>query len=108
MTVEINGEDYYVKFNQYALEIFTKHIDYECEATSAIYATVYAGLRGGAYVKRMDLNLDFEAVSDWVDIKLNDKKDKTVASLCEAWTETMFYKNWLQATKEMLGIEKKN
>lgn len=104
MYVEINGKDYYIKFNQYALEAFSKMLDWDGEVITSIYATVWAGLKGGAFVKQEDLDLTFEQVVDWVD-KKTDEDHQLIAKICNTWSDTFIYKKWIKQVKE--AVEKK-
>lgn len=106
MNIEINGKEYYVKFNQYALEIYTKHLDWENETASAIYATAYAGLMGGAYVRSNELELTFEDITDWCDSQIQTD-GKELIDLCNTWTDTFFYKKWLESVQDALRSVKK-
>lgn len=82
--IELKGKKRGLKFNQLAIEIFSKHLD-DTSNASMIYACIYAGLRGNSYVKREDVDYTFEDVCDWVDEA--SEEALTAASDCMASTD---------------------
>lgn len=98
--VNIGGKDRGLKFNQVALEVYSKHIDLQNAVnTSTIYATFYAGLVGNCYVKNEEVDFTFEDVTDWVD-ELYSKGKKEIEAVCKLWAETTVYREWLKEFKE--------
>ena len=106
MTVTIDGVEYPIKFNQYALEHYARMIDWDGEITTAIYAMVWAGLKGGAFVQMKELDISFEQVTDWVDKEMQGDS-KVIIEMSNLWTENYFYKKWLKAVKEAVSDKKK-
>lgn len=93
----LGGKDRGLKFNQYALEVFHKHVDYEhVSNASAVYATFYAGLKGCSYVKQEEPDYTFEDVCNWVDELYASGRTEDIKAVDKVWTETHAYRNWLQ------------
>jgi hypothetical protein len=101
--IEIGGKLRGLKFNQLALEVYNKNIDFERPMASAIYATFYAGLLGNCYVKREEPDFTFEQVTDWVDEIFSEKKDE-IEKVCKVWEDTNVYKDWLKEWQDTLSV----
>lgn len=50
--IEIGGKARGLKFNQYAMVTFYKHVDLKDYDASSVYAMIYGGLKANCYVKR--------------------------------------------------------
>lgn len=98
--VNIGGKDRGLKFNQLALEEYTKNVG--LSTATAIYATFYAGLMGNCYVKQEDPDFTFEQVCDWVDKMLEDKRKDEIEKVCALWAETNVYREWLKEFQDRL------
>lgn len=97
MQVTLNGKPRHLKFNQLALEIFTKHVDYET-THGALYAGIYGGLRGYSYVKREEVDYGFEEVCDWCD----EADQKELVAAYNEFTETRAFKEWYEKFKDLI------
>lgn len=104
--IEIGGKQRGVKFNQYAVILMAKFMDYEQYEASSAYAMIYGGLMACAYVKKQELindadveldgtqikageKVSFEQVCSWV-----DQLDKeTIDKVANVFMETQEYKN---------------
>lgn len=105
MDLIINDKSYYVKFNQLALEVYTDNLDFNSGGVSAIYSTIFAGITGGAYVKRLELDLTFEDICDFVDIQMQTEEGiKLITEVCNSWTDTLLYQKWIKEVRKTLGI----
>ena len=99
------GKERKLKCSQYALEVFTQHIDYERgQSISAVYATMYALLCAGCYLEKEEPDFSFEEVCDWVDENLDSKE---LIEACEMWANSFAYKKFISAAEDKLGVEKK-
>lgn len=100
--VNIGGKDRGLKFNQMALEVFTKNLDGNAVKSSTIYATFYAGLVGNCYAKREEPDFTFEDVVDWVD-ELYETDKEAIVKVCNAWEETNVFREWLKEFQEKVS-----
>lgn len=100
--VNIGGKDRGLKFNQMALEVFTKNLDENAVKSSTIYATFYAGLVGNCYAKREEPDFTFEDVVDWVD-ELYETDKEAIVKVCNAWEETNVFREWLKEFQEKVS-----
>lgn len=82
--IEIGGKLRGLKFNQMAIVILTQKIDPVNYVATANYAMVWAGLKGSAYVKGEELDLNFEQVCDLVDTLPQDILKLIDACLAES------------------------
>jgi len=99
--VDLGGKERGLKFNQLALETYVKNIDFTGgSVVSAVYATFYAGLIGNSYAKQEDVDYTFENVTDWVDTLYAEGRKEDIERVCNAWEETLVYRNWLAEFKE--------
>ena len=97
--IEIGGKLRGLKFNQEALELFVKHIDWLNQtAASEVYAGFYGGLVANARVKREEVDFNFENVCDWVDELTPEVK----AEAMKVMSETQKYKEWLSSFQEKI------
>lgn len=99
MEIQLAGQKRTLKFNQLALEVFTKSTDYST-AQADLYACVYAGLKAAAYVKREEFNLSFEQVCDMCD---ESDQDELVKAYNE-FTETAAFKTWYAKFEELVRV----
>lgn len=95
--LEIGGKERGLKFNQLALEVFTKHTDYETQRAD-LYACIFAGLRGNSYVKREEPDYTFEQVCEWCD----EANDDDLVKAYNEFTETQSFKKWYEKFKELI------
>lgn len=102
---EIGGRERGFKFNQYALEIFTLHLDQNAIKTSSIYATFYAGLRGNCYVKNEDPDFTFEDVVEWVDKLYEEGHLDVINEVNAVWENTFAYREWIREVENKLASE---
>ena len=72
-TINLNGKERGLKFNQLAIEIIAQYNDTNTN-TGFLYAMIYGGLRGNTYVKREEADYTFEEVCDWIDA-MPEKED---------------------------------
>jgi hypothetical protein len=100
MQVTLNGQLRALKFNQLALEVFTKHTDYET-TQGDLYACIYAGLKGQSYVKREPADYSFEEVCDWCD---NADQKELVAAYNE-FCETNQFKTWYAKFQDLISTK---
>jgi len=109
--ITLNNEKKRLKFNQGALEVYRKKIlalPIEMLNTGVVYACVYAGLMGDAYVTGKDFNESYETVCDWV-----DEADKIeLKAACDMFSQTTIYKETekeiLKVLEELSDVEKKS
>lgn len=109
MRIHLKNRDRLLKCNQLALEVYTKKLDFvEGQVTTAIYATIWALLFGGAYVEeKPNDDLTFEEVCDWCDEQIaNDGKE--LIDACNMWTDSFVYQQWITKAREAVGLEKKS
>ncbi len=99
LKVTLGGKERGVKFNQMALEVYAKHLDENAINTSAVYATLYAGLIANCYVKREEPDFTFEEVTNWTE-DLAETDPESVKSVCSFFEKTDSYKKWLSAFQE--------
>lgn len=95
--IEIGGKLRGLKFNQLALEVFTKHTDYQT-THGDLYACIYGGLRGNSYVRREEPDYTFEEVCDWCDETDNAK----IVEAYNLFTETQNFKDWYEKFKDLV------
>lgn len=86
-----------LKFNNLALEVFTKNTDYETTQAD-LYACIYAGLKGNAYVKREEVDFSFETVCDWCD----EADQQELVKAYNEFTETSAFKNWYAKFQDLI------
>jgi hypothetical protein len=96
-TIELGGKTRGLKFNQLAIELIGQYND-SSTTTGFLYAMVYAGLKGNAYVKREELDATFEQVCDWVDEMPN--KDTVVGDTTKVLAETQIWKDLVKQGEE--------
>jgi hypothetical protein len=95
LRVTLGGVERGLKFNQAAVEQFSKYYDYST-TTSAVYATFYAGLVGNAIVKREEQDFTFEQVCEWVDELYGTEGGELLIKEADAvFTQSSNYKVWL-------------
>lgn len=97
MQVTLNGQLRTLKFNQLALEVFTKHTDYET-TQGDLYACIYAGLKGQSYVSREEVDYTFEQVCDWCD----EAEQAELVKAYNEFTETNQFKTWYAKFQDLL------
>ena len=108
MTVNIKGKDRSIAVNMLCQQAYTEKLDMEAAIVTAIYATVWGVLKGGAYANGEEFDLTFGDVIEWVDIQMEGDQ-KEVTEICNLWTDSFFYKKWIKAIKEGIDdIEKKS
>lgn len=104
LQIEIGGQTRGLKFNQLAIEIMALHND--TETTSGfIYACIYGGLKGNAYVKREEFTHTFEEVCDWVDTMPN--KTETMELVSKTLNETQVWQDLVKKGQEIEDGKKK-
>jgi hypothetical protein len=102
--INLGGELRGLKFNQMAIEIIGNYND--SQTTSGfLYAMIYGGLKGNAYVKREELTCTFEQVCDWVD-SIQDK-EKVIGDVSKALSETNIWQELVKKGKEEPEEKKK-
>lgn len=110
MTVFIGGKERPVLVNSnMTLELYTQHIDINA-TSSEVYATVYASLYAADYRERQgkgEGTITFVEVMEWVD----EAENEVIKTICDAFTETKKYKDFLAAfndkLRSMAGGDKK-
>lgn len=102
--IEIGGKLRGFRFNQVALEMFSKHLNVEVPVSSAIYSTFYAGLYGNSVLKNEDITYSFEDVSIWVDDLYNEGKKDEIKKVCDAWEATNYYREWLKDFQDRVRL----
>ncbi len=102
--IQIGGKLQGLRFNQISLEIFAKHLNLEAPASSAIYATFYAGLYGNSVLKNEDINYTFEQSSIWVDELYEAGRKEDIQKVCDAWEATNYYRDWLKEFQDRLRL----
>ena len=108
MTVNIKGIERFLSVNMVCQKAYTEKINMDAPIETAIYATVWGMLQGGAYANGVDLELTFGDVIDWVDEDMN-QDSKKVTEICNVWTDSLFYKKWLKAVQDSISeVEKKS
>lgn len=98
-----DGKERGLKFNQLAINLLFQKSDLDNWAATANYAAVWGGLKGNAYVKGEELDLDFETVCDQVDAMSNE----TMQSIDATLAESLAYKKVLESVKETTATKKK-
>lgn len=96
-TINLNGKERGLKFNQLAIEIIAQYNDTNTN-TGFLYAMIYGGLRGNTYVKREEADYTFEEVCDWIDAM--PEKEAVVAKVSAAMTETQIWKDLTKSAGE--------
>ncbi len=92
-TIEIllGGKQRRLKFNQGALEVYQKKlfaITIEQVNTTVVYACIYAGLIGSAYVTEIEPDFTYENVCDWCD----EANEVELKAACDLFASTTVYK----------------
>ena len=101
MDILIGGNIRPWKFNQEALELFVKNINWDQGTSSSeVYAGFYAGLVAACRVKQIKVDFTFEQVCDWVD----DLNDAMKADVMAAVAETQKYKEWLSEFQDKIRL----
>ncbi len=96
------GKDRGWKFNQEALELLVKHINWDNATTSSeIYSGFYAGLVANCRVRQEVIDFTFEQVCDWVD----EISKEVIKEVMDAIAENQKYKTWLQEAHEKIRQE---
>lgn len=99
----IGGRERPFKFSQYALEIFSRYIDFDALNSSAIYACVYAGLMGACFSNdREEPDFTFADVVEWIDKMYEDGEKETISEILKAWEQTFAYREWTKELNETL------
>lgn len=89
--IEVDGVKRGLKFNQMALVVSAQFTDEENQLGTAGYALFYAGLKANCYVKREELDLNFEQCCDLFD-KLNNEQ---VQAITKAFQESIAFQDKL-------------
>lgn len=89
-----------LKFNQLAVELYTKKTDWVNHTdASEVYATFYAGLMGNCSAKETEPDFTYEDVQDWVDdLSVDTKKE-----VMKVFEESKKFKEWLVRVKDRLA-----
>jgi hypothetical protein len=93
----LGGKERGLKFNNYALEVFTKNTDYET-TQGDLCAAIYAGLKGNAFVKREEVDFTFEQVCDWCD----DADETELVKAYNEFSETNAFKKWYEKFQDLI------
>ena len=99
------------KFNEFAHRKITETIfddiakgysvsEHEINSNSII-ATFYGGLLGAYYVERKVVDFTFEDVVNW----LGDAKDDDVVKVCNTYSDTQRYKDFIAKVSELTKVE---
>lgn len=96
--IELGGEKRGLKYNNLAVEVFSKHIAADATNASILYATIYAGLVANAYVKREEFVETFEQITDWVDAA----KDEEIKLAADTFAATEVWKKALERFKDTI------
>jgi hypothetical protein len=104
ITINLGGKPRGLKFNQLAIELIGQYNDSKT-TTGFLYAMIYGGLKGNAYVKREELELTFEEVCDMIDELPN--KETIVGEVTKTLSETQIWKELVKQGEEAEAEEKK-
>lgn len=99
------------KFNEFAVRKFSEIILQDLALglnendlkTSAVYAMLWGGLQGNAYVKREVMTMTFEQVCDLAESM--DKAD--IQAINDVFTEVQSYKDLIEKLNPTKEVEKK-
>lgn len=97
--VEIGGKLRGLKFNQLALEEFSKKLPntgVDIPSTMLVYAEVWGGLTGCSYVKSEEIDYTFEDVCDWVDELFATDQSEVIQKIDDTLSSTQVYKRLLE------------
>jgi hypothetical protein len=99
MQIQLGGQLRSLEFNNLALEVFTKHTDYETSRAD-LYACIYAGLRGFAYAEnpRALFPFTFRDVINWCD----EAEEDDLVKAYNEFTETNAFKKWYAKFQDLL------
>lgn len=102
-TLSLGGKERGLKFNQLALEIFSKHSDWD-NGTDAgyAYAIIYGGLCGNMKAKRETIDFTFEDVTDWVDSLYAAGQVEEIKRACDAFADSQLFKKWMHDFKSKI------
>lgn len=102
--VELGGALRGLKFNNKALIVLSKELDYDEIEGSFAYCLVYAGLIANAFVKRQEFTESFETVCDWVD----SMNPADLMKIKEAFEQAQPFKELTASTEKMTKKKQKN
>jgi len=102
--INLGGELRGLKFNQLAIEVIGNYNDSQT-TTGFLYAMIYGGLKGNAYVKREELTVTFEQVCDWVDVM--EDKEKVIAEVSKVLADTQIWQDLVKKGTEEIEEKKK-
>ena len=104
MIIKIAGKDVGIKFNNFAIEQLGKIKGSESSYYAYIATLVWCGYLGYCFVKQIEQELDFEAVSDWVDSSVNDESIlPEIQKVSEAYAESQIFKRMQKKSLEEKG-----
>ncbi len=91
LQIEVEGVKYGLKFNQMTLVVSSQMTDENDVLGTAGYALFYAAIKANCYVKREEMQLDFEQCCDLFD-KLTQEQIKGIT---EAFNSSIAFQNTL-------------
>jgi len=104
LQIVLGGRPRGLKFNQMAIELIGQYNDAQT-TTGFLYAMIYGGLKGNAYVKREELDLTFEQVCDLIDELPN--KETIAQEASKILAETQIWKDLVKKGEEIEEEKKK-
>jgi hypothetical protein len=104
ITINLGGKSRGLKFNQMAIELIGQYNDAQT-TTGFLYAMIYGGLKGNAYVKREELELTFEEVCDLIDEMPN--KEVMAQNISKVLADTQIWKDLVKKGEEIEEDKKK-
>jgi hypothetical protein len=101
--MKIGGKPRGLKFNQMTVVTMTQYLDFNNSAATYPYALVYAALYANCYVKREEVDFDFEKVCEWVE----ELSMEQIIEIRDAFEATQAFRNLIPQEEKSEEMTKK-